>query len=499
MRKSNYGIGTIEILIAMIIVSTVFFGFIRLLNSSVKTVFYANLQKQTNFAAQSMLDRIKANLVIDGAIASPNHYDEGNNWLSNNPAPQRMCDTNQCNQTEQRNYDLFRWHAYLSTLKINSLRGIVCLDNATNPGIPNQNTPNCSGAGRVYIKLVWAHNLALVESNNVRNFLIVPVNQEMNMALAAVNNTVNDAPAYSLDPTKMSGFWSTSWWAPMNYCSGSNVDCSNSAIFGTCGTSGSGSCAGSVIFGACYNSSQNCSNSVIYGQCDSANCNNSFILGNCNGGSCQDAVIYGQCSGDCSRTVVAGNCTGLCNNAIVYGTCSGTCTNSVVFGSCTASNCSGTYVIGGSCPSGTCSGSAALVASLTSSLNVTITGNTANDLLISKNTPNNYLIDTLQTGNSNGMNCSGNDCSNRIMGSCSNGSTCNGSAINGECGNNAQCQSAIIDGDCNNNANCSNSIIKGDCRNNATCTNSQISGTCRNGANCSGSTCRASTANPGPC
>lgn len=498
MKRNIHGIGTIEILIAMLIISTVFFGFIRLLNSSVKTAYYSNLQKLTHFAAQSMLDRINANRIINGSVASPLHYAEGTNWLSSNPTPQTMCDTNQCNQTQQRNYDLFKWHEYLATLKINSLKGIVCLD-GNSPGIPTQNSPNCSGGSNLYIKLVWAHNLALVESGNVRNYLIVPVNEEISMALAAVDNQVNNTPAYSLDPTKMSAFWSTSWWAPMNYCSGSNVDCSNSAIFGTCGTSGSGSCAGSVIFGACYNSSQNCSNTVIYGQCDSANCNNSFVLGNCNGSSCQDAVVYGQCSGNCSRTVVAGNCTGLCDNTIVYGTCSGTCTNSVVYGSCTASNCSGTYVIGGSCPSGTCSGNASLVNSLTSTLNVTITGNTANNLLISKNTPNNYLIDKLQTGNQNGMQCSGADCSNRIMGQCANNSTCNGSAINGNCGNNAQCQSAIIDGNCNNNANCSNSIIKGNCGNNANCSNSQISGTCGNGANCSGSTCRAATANPGPC
>lgn len=474
MKKTINGISLIEIMIAVLVIGVAFFGFMKLLSSSLKSTSYANQQKQINLAGQYILDRINANL--EGGT-DPNYYAQGNAWLNNNPTPATLCNAGTtCTQVQQRAFDLFQWQQYLATLRISGLRGIVCLDNAAPPGVPTLNSPNCTNSGtRLYIKLFWQNNLAANESGNVRNSLIIPVLATTNLTLSAVDNSV--AGGGGVTPPANPGqfvFEQMHFGPSFTQCYGS--DCSNTVVMGACNGS---DCSGSVFFGNC-NGSTSCANTTLLGACNSsADCSGSLMMGDCNSSNCSNSFIGGSCNqGDCSGSVILGNCWGSnCRNSLIYGACNGDCTGSVVFGGDSIVNAvqSGG---GSSCWGTGCPGVA------TNALYPSISYNSSTG-----------VVSGIEQSMFGALTYTSMDTS-----SCQNGGTCNSSVINGACGNGGSCTNSLINGSCNNNSTCSGSVINGSCANNGVCTNSIIiGGTCGNNANCTGSTIVGNCANNGSC
>ncbi len=471
MRKTVNGISLIEIMIAVLVIGVAFFGFMKLLSSSLKSTSYANQQKQVNLAGQFILDRINANL--EGGT-NPNYYAQGTAWLNNNPTPATLCNTGaSCTQTQQKDFDLFQWQQYLTTLRISGLRGIVCLDNAV-PGVPTLNSPNCNGGTRLYIKLFWQNNLAANESGNVRNYLIIPVLATTNLALSAVDNPAGGG---GVTPPANTGDFileQMHFGPSFTQCYGS--DCSNTVVMGACNGS---DCSGSVFFGNC-NGSTSCANTTLLGACNSsADCSGSLMMGDCNSNNCSNSFIGGSCNqGNCSGSVILGNCWGSnCRDSLIYGACNGDCTGSVVFGGDSIVNAvqSGG---GSSCWGTGCPGVA------TNALYPSISYNSSTG-----------VVSGIEQSMFGALTYTSMDTS-----SCQNGGTCNSSVINGACGNGGSCTNSLINGSCSNNSTCSGSVINGSCANNGVCTNSIIiGGTCGNNANCTGSTIVGNCANNGSC
>ena len=470
--KNITGIGILEVLIVVLVIGVAFFGLVRLTGSSIKSANYSNMQKQVNLAGQFILDRIQANLITTGNSSSASHYNEGTNWVSSNTQPATMCDTgSNCTQLQIKSYDLYKWHQYLDSLKINSLKCIVCLDGNT-PGVPTQSSPNCNSSGSsIYIKLVWANNLVAAESAGVKNYLIIPIKTTTNLAL--VESWINDASG-GVSNVGQAAVNVLQFTPSFTQCYGSN--CTGRIVVGACNGS---DCSGSTLLGNC-NGSTSCSNAVIVGACNSSiTCSNSLIMGDCNSNNCSNSYIAGSCNqGNCSRSVITGNCWGSnCTNSLIYGNCNGDCTGSVVFGGDNTINAlqsgGGSGCWGTGCPG---VASNALYPSITyNSSTGTISG-------ISQNMMGILTFTSMNTTN------------------CQNGGSCNNSVIDGNCGNNGSCSSSLIDGNCGNGSTCNSAIINGSCGNNANCSNAIIlNGSCGNNSNCNGATVVGNCANNGSC
>lgn len=469
--KKTSGFGLIEVLIVMLLIATTLFGLTKLATSTFRSTNYTNNQEQLEVAKQFIIDRIYANLKLINGTRSAAHYDESG-FSSDSSVSSDCSSGTSCTQDQQALYDLYLWKQYLLSLKINSLRGIVCSDNDT-PGIPTITNPNCNPSGnRVYVKLVWQNLVTDKESNlaTLKNYLIVPIVTGTEVAMfSAWTATSSTTPVPTPIPINQ---------LPINLGQCYSGNCSNTIITGACNSSVA--CDSSIIYGAC-NSQTSCNNSIIFGSCNvfGASCNNSIILGgDCNSSSCTNSFIDGSCNsgGNCSGSLVTGNCWGgNCTNAIIYGSCSGDCSGSIVYGSCWGTGCSNGK-------------STTTTNSLSQSL--TISGS-KNNLTISGFTPVDYsgfiTVSSISTGScTNGGTCT----SSAIDGQCGNNSTCSSSFVNGSCNNNGTCNNSYINGGCSNNGVCDNSVIIGNCGNNATCKNSVIYGSCSNNADCSGATCR---------
>lgn len=483
MLRSKKGISLLEIMIGILIISIVMFGLTKLLTVNSKSINVANYQQNANQAAQYILNRIEANLIVESTppySSSAAHYNQGNSYTADSTAPAVLCNQGQyCTQQQVAKYDLYQWKQYLASLKINSLQGVVCLDNS-NYGIPTATNPNCAAGGsNLVIKLVWQTNLAANESAGIKNYLLIPVVTPTNLALFKAESSASDS-ASEQTPGSLSsyvGIGSSFSQCYQANCSGMLVDgacngsnCSGSLLFGNC--NGSSSCQGVISFGSC-NSSSDCSGSTIFGDCNSNNCSGSVISGSCNMGNCSNSVMLGSCYGT--------NCT----NSVIYGNCTGNCSGSVVLGNCWGSGC----------PSATTN-------TLYQSLSYDNSTKTITGLNIS-------TLGGVSLTQFTDANCANNaTCSSALIdGNCGNGGTCSSSIIDGNCGNNANCSNSLINGDCNNSSTCNNSlIISGTCQNNSSCQNSTIIGSCAingsccaNGTNCTGTTCYTTSGIKGSC
>ena len=168
-RNRQKGVGLVEILVAVVIVSI---GFLAAATMQVQGMRFsqgAYFRSQAYFMASSMIDRMRNNTraVTDGL------YDgraTGSNLVNRN------CDANDCSSAEMVDHDLYEWSSSL-----HNLRGVSNFIPAlpSSPGIPAQGSIQLIQQNEYRVTLVWAEN---VNGNAEQQSLVV------NFATEEINN-----------------------------------------------------------------------------------------------------------------------------------------------------------------------------------------------------------------------------------------------------------------------------------------------------------------------
>ena len=142
--KHQTGVTLLEVLVAIAVLSFGLFGLLGLLTNGLKMT--SSSQYRTIAAQQltMMADMIKANPLIEGKYMSLTATNKVGTCLA----------TAGCTSAELPNNDYYLWQKYLEVLP--GGKGIVCLDSA--PGNGNSTNFQCSGTGRVTVKICWNEN-----------------------------------------------------------------------------------------------------------------------------------------------------------------------------------------------------------------------------------------------------------------------------------------------------------------------------------------------------
>ena len=160
--RRERGIGLLEILIAVVVISVGFLAAARMQVEGMRFSQGAYFQSQAHFLANDMVERMRSNptgmklgaydaLDTRDAVVSPN------------------CATTDCTPAEQARQDAFDWRAYLDPATAGS--------NVVLPGSASESpsgTVTALGAGRYRVRLTWFEIIAGEQSEQSLNVFFVP-------------------------------------------------------------------------------------------------------------------------------------------------------------------------------------------------------------------------------------------------------------------------------------------------------------------------------------
>lgn len=143
--KYQTGVTLLEVMVAITVLSFGLFGLLGLLTNGLKMT--SSSQYRTIAAQQltMMADMINANPKLFSGYAT----------LATTATPGACMTTADCTTANLPNNDYYLWQQNLGVL-LPSGQGIVCLDNS--PGDGNSTNFQCSGTGRLTVKICWNEN-----------------------------------------------------------------------------------------------------------------------------------------------------------------------------------------------------------------------------------------------------------------------------------------------------------------------------------------------------
>jgi type IV pilus assembly protein PilV len=142
------GFSLIEVLVAVIVLSTGLLGLAGLQVTSLRFNHSAYLRSQATLLAYELADRMRANRPTMVA----NGYNVPNNAVAAGVAACRTAAG--CTTAQMATDDIWQWQQALAQLLPNG-QGVVCLDTIPVEAASTPAAPSCNGGGTTYAIKVW--------------------------------------------------------------------------------------------------------------------------------------------------------------------------------------------------------------------------------------------------------------------------------------------------------------------------------------------------------
>jgi prepilin-type N-terminal cleavage/methylation domain-containing protein len=190
-QTSSHGFSILEVMVAVMVVASLGLGIYRLqlaeLNASRELLVREQMMHQAMLISNQILSHLNATgnttlnkvggynstLCTTGSCyAETNYSDHSLLYLKN-------CSLLTCNDSEFADYLLYNWKQGFKNINMPSgnILGVVCLDTTGAP--PTLASPNCSGSGKLMVKLIWQAHALDQESQLIgkANYLVLRIPQ----------------------------------------------------------------------------------------------------------------------------------------------------------------------------------------------------------------------------------------------------------------------------------------------------------------------------------